>query len=466
MFPVSIRTLGCKLNQVESEALAGSFKDAGFALAPSHGKIAGEGIVIVNTCTVTSKADQKARALIRRALRENPRACVIVTGCYAKLDPAEIEALWGGSASEGARRLFVPPGGEEGAGAAKSALLKLGASVREAVLLGESLPDAIESWMACQEGRSEGARDPFAFRPGEFAFHSRGYLKIQDGCDSRCAYCRARLARGPSASLPPDAALARLRALEENGCAEVALAGVNITQYRHSGFDLPRLLESLIEGTRTIALRLSSLEPEGIDERLVSALAHPRIRPHFHITAQSGSDRVLRVMGRRYDARAVEKAAALLRSTKENPFLACDIIAGFPSEAESDFALTLELCEKIRFAWIHAFPYSPRPGTLAFSFGDRVSEREARRRVGVLTDLATRGRREYAAAWLDRELSAVVEKREPQQGRCQAVSENYLRLAVNCAGGAPPPGSAIRCVPVTLCPDGNDSADAIADALP
>jgi threonylcarbamoyladenosine tRNA methylthiotransferase MtaB len=188
--------------------------------------------------------------------------------------------------------------------------------------------------------------------------------------------------------------------------------------------------------------------------------AHPRIRPHFHLSVQSGSDAILKSMRRAYNMDTVEKAIALLRSAKDAPFLACDIITGFPGETEDEFAKTLGFCERTRFAWIHAFPYSGRPGTAAFSFGDPVRDIDKTRRVEALTALALRGRREYAQTWLGKELSAVVEKAPCPKKQCKAVSENYLKLLVNCNGEIPQPGSSIRCVPVSLCEDVN--IDAIA----
>ncbi|MCL2193948.1 MAG: tRNA (N(6)-L-threonylcarbamoyladenosine(37)-C(2))-methylthiotransferase MtaB [Treponema sp.] len=467
MFPVAICTVGCKLNQVESEALADSFRRAGFSIVPWTTKIEGTGIVIVNTCTVTSKADQKTRILIRKALRKNTGSCVIVTGCYAKLDPGEIEALEA-DIPDGAGRLFVPQGGDEGTGATKSALLDLPGYIVEAARQGNDLPEIMGLWMTRrhQDEICQDIKDPFGFNPEKFTFHSRGYLKIQDGCDNRCTYCRARLARGPSVSLSPDAALAQLRSLEEKGCAEMVIAGMNVAQYRHSGFDLARLLEYLLEGSETIALRMSSLEPEGIDDGLVSVLAHPRIRPHFHLSVQSGSEDVLRKMGRAYGPSAVEEAAEMLRSVKDNPFLACDMIAGFPGETEADFDLTLALCEKIRFAWIHSFPFSPRPGTLAYSLEGQVREWEIRRRADVLTDMAWQGRRAYVETWLGKELCAVVENEQTWERQCWVVSENYLKLIVNCADKAPPPGSSLRCVPVSLCLGANgENPDAVANMV-
>jgi len=507
MYSIALYTLGCKLNQLESEALADSFRKAGFPIITQGTVMPGPGIIIINTCTVTSKADQKSRRLIRKALRENPDSCVIVTGCYAQLDPAEI-ALLEAEAAAGlpVRRLFVVGGGQgsaDSAGSAKSALLglpgyllqamaeapnsELSGSVQEeffttevtelhGVLIRKPFPPPcnsvtsvvnssflniskiLERWM--EQARGEG---PFSFKPEEFSFHSRGYLKIQDGCNNGCSYCRVCLARGPSVSLPPETALAELRSFEARGCPELMITGVNITQYNHSGMDLAGLLKYLVEGSAAIALRLSSLEPEGINDRLAAVLAHPRIRPHFHLSVQSGSDTVLRRMGRAYQTQTVEQGAALLRSVKDNPFLACDIIAGFPGETEAEFDQTLALCEKMGFAWIHAFPYSKRPGTAAFSLKNPVCERDTTRRVEALTALALRNRRDYAQAWLGRELSAVVEKGEPDsEGRRRAVAENYLKLLVNCPDEYPP-GSSLRCTPVSLCAGADgENPDAVA----
>jgi len=477
--PYSLHTLGCKLNQLEGEALADAFRKAGFTLAAQ-----GSGIIIINTCTVTSKADQKSRRLIRKALRDNPDSCVIVTGCYARLDAEEIAALE--EETGGIRRLFVAGGGgAQGAGGVtKSALLDLPRYVHEVmahspdISLSEILEKFYNHGVHGASRREEDFRtktsvnlrgflnSSFDFKPEVFTFHSRGYLKIQDGCDNHCAYCRVCLARGPSVSLPQEDALAALRSAEERGCPELMITGVNITQYRHSGVDFAGLLQYLLEGSTTIALRLSSLEPEAIDEQLASVLAHPRIRPHFHLSVQSGSDAVLRAMGRAYTAQTVEKAAALLRGVKDNPFLACDIIAGFPGESDADFEQTLALCTCIGFAWIHAFPYSPRPGTAAFALKNPVCERDITRRVEALTQLALQGRRHYAQSWIGRELSAVVEKGGPS-GQCRAVAENYLKLIVNNSGewqgGLPPPGSVVRCILMSLCAGADgEKPDAIA----
>jgi len=479
----SIFTLGCKLNQLESEAITDTFRKAGFRLVPWDSCSSEPRIIIVNTCTVTSKADQKARRMIRKLLKDNPASCVIVTGCYAQLDSEEIMSLEDfprifsrkgaeeqrrKGMNETGRRLFVLGGGEGAASAAsaaatKSALLGLPEYLLDVIpnQPDKPLPYIIESWIENTASRAEND-SVFDFKPEDLSFHSRGYLKIQDGCDNNCAYCRVRLARGHSVSLDSKVVLERLRAFEAKGCNELFITGVNITQYRDNdtGIGLEGLLNLLIEGTNNIAIRLSSLEPEHIDEKLASALRHPRIRPHFHLSAQSGSDTILKSMKRLYNAQTVEKAVELLRSAKDNPFLACDIIAGFPGETEDEFKKTFDFCEKARFAWIHAFPYSGRPGTAAFSFGDPVRDFDKTLRVEALTALALRGKQEYAKAWLGKELSAVVEKASCGANRCKAVSENCLKLLVNCNGEIPLPGSSIRCTPVSVCEDVNVDAAA------
>jgi threonylcarbamoyladenosine tRNA methylthiotransferase MtaB len=249
-------------------------------------------------------------------------------------------------------------------------------------------------------------------------------------------------------SLEGEKVLAALRALENRGYEEAVLTGVNICQYRDRGRDLGGLLEYLLEGTGRIAIRLSSLEPETLTPKTAGIFAHPRIRPHFHLSVQSGSPGILRKMGRVYGPEEVERGIALLRSVKEDPFLACDMITGFPGETEVEFERTAALCGRAGFAWIHAFPYSPRPGTPAGDFGTPVTERDAVRRVGFLTDMARRGRREYTNRWLGRETGVIIEgKNKKNNGNIQGLSDNYLRLLIRLPPGMKPPvaGTAIRC---------------------
>lgn len=425
-FRLAVHTLGCKLNQLETESVLAAFREASWQIV-SWGEPAD--LYIINTCTVTSMAEQKARRLMRKVLRENSQAVVIATGCYAQLDPDAIRAI----GLEGyADRLVVLSGD------AKSSLHRLPGYVDDELCSPADLPAIIAAW----------ARDPedlerFSFAPSRFEYHSRGFLKIQDGCDNACSFCRVRLARGRSRSLAAPEVLSRLQALEAAGYHEAVLTGINLQSYNDStapgglGFRLPDLLTWLLENTARIALRISSSEIDGFDESYARAIASPRVRPHFHLSVQSGSDRILRLMRRRYTRKDVLDAIGLLRSVKGDPFIACDIITGFPGESDEDFDETRSLCEEAGFAWIHAFPYSSRPGTEAAGMSPRIPERVAVERVHTLVALAQKGRADYARRMIGQRIHAIVEtSRDGAIGEgglplVTALSENYLRCALS-----------------------------------
>jgi threonylcarbamoyladenosine tRNA methylthiotransferase MtaB len=445
VFSIALQTLGCKLNQFESESIAGAFKREGFTLV--SGEEGGTDIFLVNTCTVTSKAEQKARRIIRKILKENPGACVIVTGCYAQVEAEAVAGLMDHEKDAPAyqKRLFVVPGNH------KSSLLDLPKFFAGLGNTAGSAAGALEQWTRGLDISSP--QDRFRFNPEVFFSHSRAFLKIQDGCDNRCSYCRVTLARGASVSLAAERALSRLRALEAAGFGEAVLTGINICQYRDGALDLGGLLEYLLGQTEAIALRVSSVEPENITGDLVKVLGHPRIRPHFHLSVQSGSPQILKKMGRTYSPELIEEGVALLRSVKGDPFFACDIITGFPGETGGEFEKTYELCRRVGFSWIHAFPYSPRPGTAAYHFTGPVREGEAISRVKALMDLARQGRRDYIRRWVGKKVEAIIEGTSPgneihnkQSPYTPALSDNYLRLLLPPGElPAPRPGKAVPC---------------------
>jgi threonylcarbamoyladenosine tRNA methylthiotransferase MtaB len=297
---------------------------------------------------------------------------------------------------------------------------------------------------ACAEAAARGdaanrGEGPFAFKPDDFVFHSRPSLKVEDGCDNACAYCRVRIARGRATSLPAREALERARALEAAGRAEIVLAGVNLSQYRDGDTDFPGLLRVLLAGTSRIAFRISSYEPDKLDGAFLEAFAEERVRPHVHLALQSGSDAVLKAMGRRYCHADILHAVRELRRVKRDPFLAADIIAGFPGESEADAEATLALVRDCDFAWIHAFRFSPRPGTKAISMPNRVPERVAGERAAALLELGREGRERYRGRWYGKEVRAVIES-----DFC-ATSVNYLKLRLEGLPGNAMPGQEIRC---------------------
>ena len=429
-FRAAFRTFGCKLNQLETEALAGAFRESGAVPVPFSESA---DVYVVNTCTVTGKAEQKARREIRKALRSNPRAVVLVTGCWAEVGTEEVAAL-------GPRTVVIP-------GSRKDDAALLASDLAEAWEKGMDLAEAAERGRDARAGR---AHDPFAFRPETFLLHSRASLKIQDGCDNRCAYCRVCLARGPSRSLEPGGVVERARALAVRGAREIVLTGVNLSQYRAGGLSMAGLLSLLVRETEGVSYRLSSWEPDKVDDEFLVAFSLPRVRNHLHLAVQSGCDSVLARMGRGYRAADVRRAVRDLRAAKADPFLGADLIAGFPGETEEEFRAGFDLAAELDFAWIHAFPFSPRPGTKAFGMRPKVPERTAGARVEALLDLGRRGRGAYAARAVGRLTRAILEDPEEEDGAeaaggaadyepgpdpareaaVAAISDEYLRLEV------------------------------------
>lgn len=402
-FRAAFRTFGCKLNQLETEALAGAFRESGALLVPFSEPAE---VYVVNTCTVTGKAEQKARREIRKAQRTNSESVVLVTGCWAEVGAGEVAAL-------GSRTVVIP-------GSRKDDAALLASDLAEAWEKGMDLADAAERGRDARAGRGH---DPFAFRPEIFLLHSRASLKVQDGCDNRCAYCRVCLARGPSRSLAPREVVGRARSLAERGAREIVLTGVNLSQYRAGGLSMAGLLALLVRETGGVAYRLSSWEPDRVDDEFLSAFALSRVRNHLHLAVQSGCDSVLARMGRGYRSETVRRAVRDLRAAKADPFLGADLISGFPGETEAEFRTTFDLAAELDFAWIHAFPFSPRPGTKAFGMRPKVPERIAGQRVESLLDLGRRGRAAYAARTVGRLTRAVLEDPAEEDGAEDAGSE-------------------------------------------
>jgi threonylcarbamoyladenosine tRNA methylthiotransferase MtaB len=232
-------------------------------------------------------------------------------------------------------------------------------------------------------------------------------------------------------SLDPEKVVERVRALESRGYRETTLAGVNISQYKSGSLDFSGLLELLVGTTENIRFRVSSFEPDRVDERFAAAVSHGRVRPHFHLPLQSGSSDILRAMRRQYAPQCVIEACARLRKAKEDPFIAADVIVGFPGETEKDFLDTRSLCENLGFAWIHVFPFSPRPGTEAASLKPHIPERIAVERLAELAGLAERGKSAYVDRWIGRSVEAIVESGfDDGSGDSLATTENYIKVRI------------------------------------
>lgn len=401
---VCVYTLGCRLNQCESEAIADSFSRNGHEVVDAR---RGADIYIVNTCTVTAKAEQKARRMIRLFSAEGQ--AVVVTGCYAQMAQAELEEL-------GENIVVVPL-------VKKAGLLGLCAHIDETTNAGMDLLDAVRSF-------AEPETSVFDYAASSFSYHSRAYLKVQDGCDNECGYCRVHIARGPSTSLGRDEVVARALQLEEEGFNEIVLTGVNLTMYDHEGEGLGGMMLALIPRLKdTTRLRLSSMEPDHIDERLIEACSSHKVHPHFHIPLQSASDKVLERSSRKYSASHLEWVIENLRKVKDDPFIACDVIAGLPAEGEEEFRQTYDFLKDTGFAALHVFPFSPRPDTALYKARDKVSERVRDERAASLRQLSESLHSAYVARQIGRRQEVLLETR--RGGLWHGTSGNYLKLAVS-----------------------------------
>lgn len=437
-FTIRIETIGCRLNQTESEALFFIFLQEGFSIFKEKDTQKKDDVClcILNTCTVTSKAEQKARRLIRHLLKTHIKACILVTGCYAELERNAIEAI-------DSRVIAFPGKKKDDLVFLASYIKKKMKEIQEKKSLNtETLKNIIMSFrIFCnnkvahnEEYPSMGAsiRNSMSFVPTfalsspTFMLHSRATLKVQDGCNNSCTFCRIRIARGKAVSLASEEVVRRLQEIEKKGYKEVVITGVNLSQYKSDKKNFSDLLELLIEKTSNIKIRISSLYPESINEKLLLVIANERICPHFHLSIQSGNDEILKKMGRSYKKYDIYRAVERLREAKDAPFIGCDIITGFPSETEEAFLDTFDMCRALKFAGIHAFPFSPRPNTSAFFMKHKVSNLISTKRVARLNALAKKNYTQYLDSCNGKSFFAIIEA--PYNASFFVTSENYLHL--------------------------------------
>ena len=449
---IRIETLGCRLNQIESESMARFFLDKDFSVRMDS-VTAGEAadsetlLCIVNTCAVTLKAEQKARRIIRLLLKKHPGALIVVTGCYAQLSAAEIENL---------DERIVVVGGQ-----IKSRLAELPGLLKSHTELDALKKGVISLVRTKPVEKKDVAEDSFKLSTSSFIAHSRASLKIQDGCNNNCSFCAIHLARGKSVSIDVQTAIDRVVELERAGHSEVVLTSVNIAQYHGKYGDgycnFTQLLKLLLENTKNINFRISSIYPEIIDDDFCTIICDKRLRPSFHISVQSGSDKILGLMNRHYKACQVLAAVEKLRGTKPSAFISCDIITGFPTETDDDFEQTLDLCRKCNFTWIHAFPFSERPGTAACGIKPKVPQSVSGARAKQITELAIKNKIEYIEAFIGKELELVLEppeqkakEVEPGQGRAgkyHGMTENFIHCELE---QSEVPEQAVRSVKVII----------------
>ncbi len=424
---VTVATLGCKVNQCESASFQSCFEEQGLTLHPFD---AGADIYVINTCAVTAKAAAQSRQLIRRAQRANPAAKIVVTGCYAQVEPEKIREF------EGAPITLV-------GNANKHQLV-------EAALADGLPPEPVRPWEPRPffndiRGESRLTRLPGTRFPGR----TRAFLKVQDGCNNFCSYCIVPHARGTSRSLTLEAALEQTLLYRKHGHGEIVITGIHVGHY---GLDLKPpvtlidLLQTLMAAAPQTRFRLSSLEPTEISRTLLELMAGTdNFMPHLHIPLQSGSDETLRRMRRRYTGAQFIDKVLLARELLPAAAIGVDVLVGFPGETEKDFQQTYDLAAGLPITYLHVFPYSRRPGTPAAAMKPQVPNETKDERVALLRKLDHKKRNAFYKSRLGRVHPVLVEAATAADGLARGLSDNYIPIRFR-----PAADDSRRVVPVKL----------------
>jgi threonylcarbamoyladenosine tRNA methylthiotransferase MtaB len=397
MTSFAIQNFGCRVNQAEAFSWAEEFERAGLRLEEDSARA---DLVVVNTCTLTSRADRDIRKFVRRISRLNPQAKLIIAGCSVD-------------------------GGAENLGEIPGAWL---------LFSNEEKGHLTEKVLANISGAHQTEPRPL---------RSRALLKVQEGCDLRCTFCIIPHVRGKSRSLGLDQILSRAQRLVDRGFRELVLCGIHLSSYGRDlqpGSSLLELLRRLTEVERLGRLRLSSLDPRFLGDGLIDYIGgSERICPHFHISLQHGSDRILELMGRGSRTSEYERILVRLRQTSPEAALGADIICGFPGESEEDFGAALDFLRNSPLNYFHVFAYSPRPHTPAAGW-PQVEESIKRRRSLLLRELSEEKRRAFRLGFLGRELEGIVVKKNEAGG--EVLTSNYVKVHVPCAAAAA--GAAVK----------------------
>jgi threonylcarbamoyladenosine tRNA methylthiotransferase MtaB len=434
---------GCRASQADGAALKRQLLGAGLQEASTSET---SQIAVLNTCTVTARADAEVRQIIRRIHRVNPSCRILVTGCYAQRAPQEISQLEGVAWVVGnSHKHTVVEILKESFGRSPTE------SAIPETLAKQQLVQIQEPPAGAAGSESEGQANPAQVMVGEISeeFHfapvfaddrTRPTLKIQDGCNARCSFCVIPSVRGDSRSLAPNRVIEEIRSLEHGGTQEIVLSGINLGSY---GRDLNGrisflgLLSDILEQTSMARIRISSIEPMDLSAELIRLVARePRMARHFHVPLQSGCDRILREMNRRYWTSHYAERIRSIREQIPNCGIGADVMVGFPGETDDDHRTSLRFIESLPFTYLHVFPYSSRPGTPAAARTDQVNGRIAHKRGREIRAMIEAKRQDFLNAQVGTALSALTLD-ETDAGARVALSTNYLKVVLPGADVAP-----------------------------
>jgi len=386
---IALETLGCKLNQAETEILVREFTRAGHNIVTRSEPA---DICIINTCTVTHVSDSKSRHLLRQTRRHNPNALIIATGCYAQRAPDELARL---------KEIDMVIGNDR--------------KMNLPVLLAEL-------------GYTADTAKPVEAAPLQTSSaRTRSSVKIQDGCTSFCAYCIVPKVRSNETSFPTDEIITGIKDRVAEGYKEIVLTGTKVGSYNHNGINLYHLLKKILAETDVPRIRLSSLQPQEISPALILLWDDTRLCPHFHLSLQSGSDRILQRMKRRYLSDDFGQAVSLIRENVPDAAITTDIITGFPGETGHDFEESYNFCQKMGFARIHVFPYSIRSGTEAAHLPDQVDDKVKQQRTQKMLNLAKESSVQFRQRFSGRTMTVLWEQ-QTADNHWTGVTGNYIRV--------------------------------------
>ena len=397
---VAFKTLGCRLNQYETDALVSDFDQAGYEVVDFRDQ---SDVVIVNTCTVTNQGDQKSRNAIRQAVRIHPDAVTIVTGCMANHYKEKLE---------GEDQITYVVENDR-----KSAIL--------------SLVDAHFGGEIAHPERFKA--DVFDFSPVDKSLHTRSAIKVQDGCDNFCTFCIIPKVRGRAVSRPLPQIIENVRQTLDNGFKELVVTGVNIGRYAWEDKRFEDVLEAVLNVPGDFRIRISSLEPEGFGDRFYGLFGHPKLAPHLHLCLQSGSDRVLLRMRRMYDLSRFTSIVERFKAGYPEFNFTTDMIVGFPGETEEDFRESLDAVTRFGFSHVHTFKYSVRRGTRAERMDNHIPEKVKNLRSEQIRVQSEKNRENYLSRFIGREQVVLIESVDPK-GFARGYGENYIPVRFKASG--------------------------------
>ncbi len=406
MKTVASHALGCKVNQYESEAIAELFGERGYQLVDINQQA---DVYVINTCTVTNLGDKKSRQLIRKVKRQNPDAIVVAAGCYAQTAPEEILAMEGVNIVVGTK------------------------DRKKIVELVEQYQKKQKAESYVSEIMKEREFEPLSIQKLEN--RTRAYLKIQDGCSQFCTYCIIPYARGPIRSRKPEDVLAEVKKLSQNGFREVILTGIHVASYGKDLKDttLLEVIEKVHDVQQIQRIRFSSIEPNIVTEEFVKSLSKlPKVCDHFHLSLQSGCDKTLKAMNRKYDTQKYRQAVSILRKYMKNVAITTDMIVGFPQETEEDFLESYHFAKEMGFAKIHVFPYSPKKGTPAAAMSGQLENAVKNKRSQALLQLSSDMTKKFLKGFLQKEMEVLYE-RAVGENIYEGHTTNYIKVHAKSA---------------------------------